>query len=57
MSIGMHIAIGVALIAMGSAGYERYMLQGDTIRATLDVVSALVGLFVLASGIDRARPP
>lgn len=53
MTLGTQIAFGVMLIASGSAGYERYMHEGRTGRAVVDIFVVVAGALLLGSGIDR----
>lgn len=53
MSRGWLVALGFYLISSGSAGYERYMLQGDVSAATVDALLSCLGVWLLARGLDR----
>lgn len=54
MSIGFRIAIGFYLIAAGSYGFERYMIQGHIDAAIFDAALSFLGVWVLARALDAA---
>lgn len=45
------IAFGFLFVCQGSAGYERYMLQGNTTAAVLDALLSIIGTVMLARGL------
>ncbi len=49
------IALGFLFISQGSAGYERYMLQGNLTAAVLDAVLSVFGVFVMARRLGRVQ--
>lgn len=48
------IAFGFLFISQGSAGYERYMLQGNTTAAVFDAALSVIGALLVARGLGRA---
>lgn len=53
MSASTLIAFGALLIASGSAGYERYQLQGRSGRAWFDAMLSILGVLLLENGIRQ----
>lgn len=53
MSRGWMMALGFWFICSGSAGFERYMLQGNADAAVMDAALSLLGVWMMAKGIDR----
>jgi len=51
MSREYFMAVGMWLICAGTAGYERYMLQGDVTSALVDVAISGVGVWAFARGL------
>lgn len=47
----LQMGLGMWLICAGTAGYERYMLQGDVTSALIDLAISFVGVWVFSRGL------